>query len=380
MHFARIMLGFCLLSFSAPDVFSAMLPNRTEIDGWLKNLGSNDQFDAGKGIDWGILPGPFYTPELGLGLGMAVVGMYRPDSNDATSQTSTLSLSGFVSSTGALGLDMKNYSFFADDQWRFYFDGTLNDMPTYYWGTGFNAGRDDGDKQKYTAKELSLQPQALYRIAPATYLGAGWSFSAEQADDIAQQDKNAFALGMGGPSVLSSGASASFIYDTRDFVANPSRGQLINLTNTYFSPALGGDSRFDTLAMQYDLYQRVNEKTIIAWDLYSRFANGDVPWNMLSELGNSYRMRGYYEGRYRDRDVLSTQLEYRRQLDWRHGIVAWLATGTMSHQAHELGESSWLPSIGAGYRFEFKPRMNVRLDFGVGKASTGFYFQVGEAF
>ncbi|MDI8083742.1 hypothetical protein MJN69_28740, partial [Salmonella enterica subsp. enterica serovar Kentucky] len=39
-----------------------------------------------------------------------------------------------------------------------------------------------------------------------------------------------------------------------------------------------------------------------------------------------------------------------------------------------------LPSAGVGYRFEFKPRVNVRLDYGVGKASSGFYFQVGEAF
>lgn len=52
----------------------------------------------------------------------------------------------------------------------------------------------------------------------------------------------------------------------------------------------------------------------------------------------------------------------------------------MSNQARDLGKGHWLPSVGIGYRFEFKPRMNVRLDFGVGKESTGFYFQVGEAF
>jgi hypothetical protein len=33
----------------------------------------------------------------------------------------------------------------------------------------------------------------------------------------------------------------------------------------------------------------------------------------------------------------------------------------------------WLP-------FEFKPRVNIRLDYGIGKGSSGFYFQVGEAF
>lgn len=104
------------------------------MDGWLKGLGSDNQFNPDKGIDWGVMPGPFYTPELGLGVGMAIVGMYRPDKNDHVSQNSTLSLSGFASSTGAFGLGLENYSFFADDAWRFYLSGALNDMPTYYWG------------------------------------------------------------------------------------------------------------------------------------------------------------------------------------------------------------------------------------------------------
>ncbi|VDZ97118.1 Outer membrane protein/protective antigen OMA87 [Salmonella enterica subsp. enterica] len=35
---------------------------------------------------------------------------------------------------------------------------------------------------------------------------------------------------------------------------------------------------------------------------------------------------------------------------------------------------------GVGYRFEFKPRVNVRLDYAWAKLASGFYFQVGEAF
>lgn len=86
--------------------------SREKIDGWLQHLGASDKFDASKGIDWGVMPGPFYTPELGLGIGTAVVGLYRPDPQDTTSQNSTLTLSGYASSTGAFGLSVKNYTFF----------------------------------------------------------------------------------------------------------------------------------------------------------------------------------------------------------------------------------------------------------------------------
>ena len=101
---------------------------------------------------------------------------------------------------------------------------------------------------------------------------------------------------------------------------------------------------------------------------------------MLPLLGSDERMRGYYQGRYRDKNVLSTQLEYRRQLTWRHGIVAWVGAGTMGPSVDSLNDGRWLPTAGVGYRFEFKPRVNIRLDYGIGKGSSGFYFQVGEAF
>lgn len=35
---------------------------------------------------------------------------------------------------------------------------------------------------------------------------------------------------------------------------------------------------------------------------------------MMPLLGSDERMRGYYRGRYRDKNVVSGQLEYRRQL------------------------------------------------------------------
>ncbi len=86
------------------------------------------------------MPGPFYTPELGLGIGTAVVGLYRPDPQDTTSQNSTLTLSGYASSTGAFGLSVKNYTFFDRDLWRVFVEGSIANTPTYYWGRVFMPG------------------------------------------------------------------------------------------------------------------------------------------------------------------------------------------------------------------------------------------------
>ncbi|MBU5603995.1 hypothetical protein KQJ18_18740, partial [Citrobacter sp. S55_ASV_140] len=182
-----IRLAFLLLVSLFACIAQAELPTRDEVDGWLNTLGASDNFNASKGIDWGVMPGPFYTPELGLGIGTAVVGMYRPDPNDTVSQNSTLTLSGYFSSTGAFGVTMQNYAFFADDRWRFFLNGALTDTPTWYWGQGFSAGDKDSQKQQYTAQDLDLHPTLYRRVAPNIYLGVGWSLNAQHA---AQMDGN----------------------------------------------------------------------------------------------------------------------------------------------------------------------------------------------
>ncbi|EMH0682132.1 TPA: BamA/TamA family outer membrane protein [Klebsiella aerogenes] len=354
--------------------------SREEIDGWLQNLGASDKFDASKGIDWGVMPGPFYTPELGLGLGTAVVGMYRPDPSDAISQNSTLTLSGYVSSTGAFGLSVKNYAFFDNDLWRIFVEGSMANTPTYYWGQGFHAGDKDNDKEKYTAQVLTLRPMVYRQLIDNVYLGAGWSLAAQNADEMDHDDLPKIENTPQGPSVFSSGASIDINWDDRDFVPNPRKGQYANFRYTHYAPGLGSDTRFDEFRLHYSRYQALSDKSVLAWEADGTFTQGDVPWSMMPLLGSDERMRGYYQGRYRDKNVVSSQLEYRRQLTWRHGVVAWVGAGTMGPSIDSLNDGRWLPSAGVGYRFEFKPRVNIRLDYGVGKGSSGFYFQVGEAF
>ncbi|MGL5043526.1 MAG: BamA/TamA family outer membrane protein, partial [Plesiomonas sp.] len=72
---------------------------------------------------------------------------------------------------------------------------------------------------------------------------------------------------------------------------------------------------------------------------------------------------------------------YRKHLSGRHGMALWVGVGTITSQAKSLfTQADWLPNAGIGYRFEFKPRVNIRFDLGFGKNTSGFYFHVNEAF
>ena len=362
-----------------PTAQADLLPTRTQIDDLLSGLGGDNQFDRSKTIDWGILPGPFYTPELELGVGVALVVLYQADKRPE-SKISSLSLSGFASSTGAFGLNLNNHTYLDDDRWRFYLTGALNNIPTNYWQPGYTAGSNKDHLGEYRAQQLQLTPALLRQLTQYTYLGIGWDFNTLKAAAPNQPFQHYMQSAQYNYHSTSSGISTNFSYDSRDFLPNARQGQAFDLTYTYYAPSLGSDNRFQTLALQYNFYYPIDEKTVLAFDNYARFSGGNIPWDQYSRLGNGQQMRGYYQGRYQDNHIFASQIEYRRKLNWRHGIALWAGGGTMSEKANDLGQGHWLPNVGIGYRFEFKPRMNVRLDFGIGKESSGFYFQVGEAF
>lgn len=91
-------------------------------------------------------------------------------------------------------------------------------------------------------------------------------------------------------------------------------------------------------------------------------------------------MRGYYEGRYRDRNVAEFQLELRQNLYKRHGMVMWIGAGNVFHDYGKFKFTHTLPNFGIGYRWEFRDRINLRMDIGRGLDQIGIIFNIEEAF
>lgn len=350
------------------------------IDKVLNKLGASKEVDLSHGIDWGVLPGPFYNPEMGLGVGAAAIGLYKPKNAEKDTQLSTLTLHGFLTTSGAFGIGADNNTFFADDSYRFVFSGALISMPTAYWGIGYNNAIDNANKEDYTRRGVVFQPRVMVRVRPNIYVGGGYDFEYDDATQLQRGANSALATDPHGTRVLSSGLTAHFSYDTRDFLPNPYQGQALLLNGTVYRRAIGSDSDFESLEITYDKYFRMRERDVLAFDIYGKFNWGDVPWSMMSKLGDNRRMRGYFMGQYRDKATLTAQVEYRWHIVGRQGMVFWAGTGAIAPNPGALTSAHWLPNLGVGYRFEFKPRVNVRFDVGVGSNTKGVYFQINEAF
>ncbi|HTD40879.1 MAG TPA: hypothetical protein VK671_09680, partial [Mucilaginibacter sp.] len=110
------------------------------------------------------------------------------------------------------------------------------------------------------------------------------------------------------------------------------------------------------------------------------------PFYLLPALGNDEMMRGYYNGRYRDRNFIAGQTELRYRIWDRVAIVGFLGTGEVAHSSFSL--NALKPDYGGGIRYFFDTEkgLSVRADYGIGEKvpgesrQSGFYIGLGQAF
>ncbi|EKO3830450.1 BamA/TamA family outer membrane protein [Vibrio harveyi] len=361
---------------SSSSAFAIQQDESSLMDDILTKLGSSETVDESKLIDWGVLPGPFVNPEQGFGIGVAAVGLYTPYDWQKGDPYSTVTVTSYGSTSGSYGLGLNNRTYLKNDKVRLLGEAWISHTPGYYWGIGSQAAENENNKVQYEGQRLQLSPKIAVEVAPNTYAKLGWQWQSFSKVDGVDGD----ILPSEVTDATSSGVLVGMEYDTRDFEPNPMRGQFLDIEWIANRDSLGSDEDYDNLVANYRVYQQWSDTTIIAMEVYSQSIFGDAPWFDYAQLGDDQRMRGYYQGQYRDKHQLSTQVEIRHTIAGRHGVVGWLGAGNIAPTYHDLFKSSWLPTVGVGYRFAFKARINVRVDLGVGKDSTGFYFQINEAF
>ncbi len=344
--------------------------------GWVKRYLQNTNKPTDKAFDISFLLGPSYTAATSLGLGATASGLYSWDRSDPTLPLSNVSLFGNASLSGMLVVGLRGNNFLPHNRYRLDYQLSLFTNPSYLWGLDYKQERNDDNKSKYECVNLLFKPEFMVRAAKNFYVGVSanlrWmnSYAHEKPELLGGQD----------PSVLSVGAGANLTYDSRDFVLNAYRGHYLRLEQLFYPSAFGNDHHFASTEFTYSTYRQVWKGGVLAMELHGLFNYGDVPWPMLAQVGQGGRMRGYYTGRYRDRHIVEGQLELRQHIKGRHGMVVFAgAANVFRHFEHMLLKQT-LPNYGVGYRWEFKKRVNIRLDFGFTKDKPSMAFNINEAF
>lgn len=122
---------------------------------------------------------------------------------------------------------------------------------------------------------------------------------------------------------------------------------------------------------------------VLAMQLFNYTNIGEAPIRELAAFGGPTNVRGYYQGRYRDKNMVSAVVEYRAPLFWRLSGCAFVGTGNVFSKTSDLVSSDLKYAYGAGLRFAVlrKEKFNIRVDYGYyNNFNRGLYFTVGECF
>lgn len=329
-----------------------------------------------KKFDFSIIGGPHYSDDTKLGLGIVASGLFRMDKNDLTLSPSNISFYGDITTTGFYLLGIKGNTIFPRDLYRLDLNLYFFSFPSKYWGIGYDNGSRDDHYTDYDRKETQIKIDFLRKIATNTYLGVTGMYRHVNGKNF----KDITFLNGEKKNISSLGAGILLTYDSRDFIPNPYKGLYIKAEQKFFPGFLGNSYSFKRTEVLFRHYARLWKGAVIASDLNGTFNYGDTPWSMVALLGGAYQMRGYYEGQYRDNNMLEAQIELRQKIYNRHGVAVWAGAGNVFPKMKKFQWSETLPSYGIGYRWEFKKRVNVRLDYGIGKGQSSFYFNINEAF
>ncbi len=344
--------------------------------GRLMRYFRNSNKGRNKPFDWGILAGPSYSKTTSLGIGGGVSGLYSWDRSDSLLQRSNINAFFSVYISGMYLLTLNGNNYMRHDAQRWTYKARLKRQPTDFWGIGYRNGINDGQKSSYDALQLYFRGDYLFRVAPNFYLGPQVEINSIYARDMKRPD----LLGGQEQRILATGAGAVLQYDSRDIATNATRGNFLRISQNFY-PELKKGSRFMRTEITYSAYRKGWKGSVLAMEGHAMFNYGDkVPWTMLAMVGEGSHMRGYYEGRYRDKNIIEGQVELRQHLWKRFGIAAFAGLSNVFPDFNHIYFKQILPNAGVGLRWEFKRGVNLRVDFGLTKNSPGVEFNMGEAF
>lgn len=325
------------------------------------------------------------SPETSLGFGAAFI--FNWDFKNVSAGTfSSIGRSTFYYTLNNQ-MDWTSYYEIYTNNNDFIFIGSvsLRRFPQFYYGLGNDI--ESADREKLDYQRLYFNLRNRYRVYKGFYLGLAYYYNTlyNVTWDDGENSKfwnNPELLGTNGYRV--SGLGPELTYDSRDIPSSPLRGSYLNIAYLSYGKWIGSEYKYQGLEFKLSQFFPVSQKRhwVLGLNFYGKLAWGDTPFDQIPGLGSDRIMRGYYNGRYREKNYMAAQAEWRMPVWKVVGITAWVGTGQV---ANNVGDYTWnglKPNFGVGLRimFDKASRTNIGIDQGFGRDTKGTYFSIGEAF
>ena len=324
-----------------------------------------------------------YAPETNLSIGVGIKGLFKMKGSGDETRTSNLPL------TAQYTIENK-YLFFSgfeifSPQERYMLTGNvrIQSFPSLFFGIGNDTPKSNEEEFNYS--QILLEPIFLKNMFKRyLFFGGGIRYNRiskveAQPDGLLETTEQPGALGS-----TSAGLELAMIYNSRDNLLNASKGTFLSLTHGFYGGWLGSSHDFQLTKFDFRYFMQPLGKpsSILGFQFFPQFSQGDTTLQEMGQLGGHEIMRGYFGGRYTDRHLIATQIEWRQKLSHLWGVVAFAGIGNVAPSINEFDFSTIRTSLGVGLRFlvDEEENLNLRLDFGLGNEKINYYFKIAESF
>jgi hypothetical protein len=333
--------------------------------------------------DYAFLPLVFYAPETSLGLAFGV-GVYddtpSPPDKPRRDDNASLIFQGTLKKQFLIGLSGMKY--WQGGRGQATEDISLVHFPNVFWGVGNDT--PESARELFTQSLAVSRTSVAWRVPGEIYAGvgatAGW-YRTLAGTPGGSVDAYSTTVPARGPAI---GAGPVVRRDTRDDAIGSHHGSLTTLTATFFPSFLGSTYHFQV----YEIDQRTfltldgGSRAVLAMEAYGVYSPGTVPIAELPALGGPTRLRGYFQGRYRDHLYLMGQAECRIRVIGRWSVAPFAGVGNVFSAPSAVSFDRTKAAAGLAVRFRVKAErdLNVHLDVAKSPISSGVYLNIGEAF
>lgn len=325
-----------------------------------------------------------YAPETSWEFGISGLYVFYAK-RDTSNRLSELSGFTFVTLENQYGLWLDHALYSHRNKWFVLGRIKLQSFPLLYYGIGPDTPSDP--LAVVDANLIQIKERILRKVYKSFYLGLETDFQRLSSVEFKPHTDTPFEIPRGSEGSANLGFGLGLLYDNRHNVLNVRDGIFSELAFLRYDDIWGSDFSFTSVISDNRIYRPVNKRDVFAAQLLGQFNIGNPPFNQMALMGGESIMRGYYTGRFRDKNQIATQVEYRflplpLGFTKRWGAAVFAGTGAVFNSFDNLSINDFVFSGGGGIRFLLFPKKDIytRLDAAFTKEGTGFYIFIGEAF
>ncbi|HSC40584.1 MAG TPA: hypothetical protein VLD19_22025 [Chitinophagaceae bacterium] len=340
-----------------------------------------------------FVPAAGYSLQTGLaGVLSANLGFYTGARHDDADKISSILTSVTYSQYRQIIFPIQADIWTKNSKYNIIVDWRYLAYPSTTFGLGGHSDINNGYTINFNY--IKLHQAILAKVLPNLYAGVGFFYdyfwNVQQVNPPAGETTDFERYGFT-KTVTAAGPAFRLLVDTRKNQIAPNGGWFGNVVYRPNLTVMGSDNNWQSLLLEMRKYIPVSasKRNVLAIWSYNwlTLGGGKPPYLLLPSTGwdDFYNTgRGYIQGRYRGRDMLYLETEYRFDVT-HNGLLGAVVFANAQSFSRELSKqlSVIAPGTGVGLRLRINKfsGANLCIDYGFGtEGSRGIFVNLGEVF